>query len=187
MESTVLETKKIGKYQIDILPDYNPTNPREDDNLGTMVCFHSRYNLGDKHSYDHLDYNGWDEMKQAITKKENVAIILPLYLYDHSGITISTTPFHCRWDSGQIGFVFISKEKIRREYRCKRVSKKLIDRVTKYIISEVKTYDNYLTGSCCGYRITDTETGREVDSCWGYYGSDDCMTEAESIVKSYQD
>ena len=26
-------------------------DPRSWDNIGTMVCFHSRYNLGDKHYY----------------------------------------------------------------------------------------------------------------------------------------
>lgn len=178
-----IETKTIGKYKIEIIPDDSPFDPRGDDNLGTMVCFHGNYNLGDKHEYRHQDYSGWEEMKRAIIRNENAGVILPLYLYDHSGITMNTTGFHCPWDSGQVGFVFISKEKMREEYSYKRVSQKLIKRVTEYLVNEVATYDQYLTGDVYGFRITDTETEEEVDSCWGYYGdSDYCMEEAESVV-----
>ena len=49
-------------------------NPRENDNLGTMVCFHGRYNLGDKHNYNSNDYNSFGEMEKAIIRKENVAV-----------------------------------------------------------------------------------------------------------------
>jgi len=174
--------KEIGKYKIEVVQDEHAYNPREDDNLGTMICIHRRYDLGDKHDYDSGDYNSWEEMKNAIIKNENVGVILPLYLYDHSGITMNTTGFHCPWDSGQVGFIFISKEKMRKEYGYKRITKELKDRVREYLIDEVKTYDQYLTGDVYGYRITDTETDEEIDSCWGYYGDDYCMSEAESIV-----
>jgi len=29
----------------------------------------------------------------------------PVYAYIHGGITVSTTPFSCRWDSGVLGFI----------------------------------------------------------------------------------
>ena len=31
--------------------DTDFANPRANDNLGVMVCFHRRYNLGDKHDF----------------------------------------------------------------------------------------------------------------------------------------
>lgn len=176
--------KTIGNYKIEIIQDESPFSPREDDNLGTMICFHSGYNLGEKHDYNHQDYDGWDEMKDAIIRNEDVGVILPLYLYDHSGITMNTTGFSCHWDSGQVGWIFISKEKMRKEYSMKRVSKKLIERVKGYLEGEVKTYDQYLTGDVYGYRITNTETDEEVDSCWGFYGDECCMEEAEGYVNS---
>ena len=85
-------------------------------------------------------------MKNAIIKEEDVCVILPLYLYDHSGITMSSSPFSCRWDSGQVGWYFVSKKKVREEYGVKKITQSLIDKVTEVLESEVKTYDMYLTG-----------------------------------------
>ena len=180
MES--VQEKLIGKYKIEIIPDECPSDPRGDDNLGTMACFHGSYGLGDKHNYNHNDYESWDEMEAAIMRNEYVGVILPLYLYDHSGITMNTTGFSCRWDSGQVGFIFISKAKIRDQYSVKRISKKLLKQVEKYLVEEVKTYDQYLTNDIYGFRITDTSIDEEIDSCWGYYGTEDCMEEAEGSV-----
>ena len=176
--------KIIGKYKIKIVQDTDPSDPRGDDNLGTMVCFHGRYNLGDKHDYRARDYDGWDEMEAAIIKRENVGVILPLYLYDHSGLTMNTTGFSCPWDSGQVGFIYISKKKMLEEYGGKIVTAKLKERVKQYLIGEVETYDQFLTGDVYGYQIFEIDEDEEydIDSCWGFYGEDYCMTEAESIV-----
>jgi hypothetical protein len=167
-----MQTYKLtnGKT-LEVTQDEYPNNPRHDDNLSTMICFHGRYSLGDKHNYDHKDYSGWAEMEKAIIKNEKPAVILPLYLYDHSGITISTSPFSCRWDSGQIGFVFISKDKVKKEYGVKRVTIKEIEKVTKVLLAELETYDLYLRGEVYGYTLIN-ENGEIEDSCFGFIGSD---------------
>ena len=171
------ETKTIGKYKIEIFPDDSPFDPRGDDNLGTMVCFHSRYSLGDKHNFDR------EEAKVFMRSKKN--IVLPLYLFDHSGITMNTTGFSCPWDSGQVGFIYVEKSKVRSEYGWKRITKERGDKIREYLRNEVETYDQYISGDCYGYKITDTETGNEEDSCWGYYGEEYCMSEAESMVNAF--
>jgi hypothetical protein len=174
--------KTIGRYKIEVIQDTDPFNPRKEyDNLGTMVCF-PKY-LGDDHEYNFHDYTSYEEMGEDIARRENAGVILPLYIYDHSGITIATTPFDCRWDSRQLGWIFISKEKMRYEYSYKRVSEKLQLRVAGYLKAEVETYDQYLTGQVYGYRITNIDTEEEIDSCWGYFGDKYCMEEAESIVR----
>ena len=178
-----METKTIGKYKIEIIPDDNPYNPRTDDNLGTMVCFHRRYSLGDNHNYSGGEWSSWEQMEKYLTRHEKIGVILPLYLYDHSGITMNTTGFSCPWDSGQVGFIFISKQKMLKEYGGKKVTKKLTEKVTEYLRNEVEAYDQYLTGDVYGYRITDTDTEEEVKSSWNFYGSEYCMTEATGIVE----
>lgn len=174
--------------------DEDAESPREWSNLGKMICFHGRYDLGDKHDYkspedfflDLLDdshdelvandgftsrlYYFWkqvivddgdlvddlaiqflgimedetypklgdefpaarfgrmvaeadsawiDEFLNDVEEDEfqdildslDKYIILPLYLYDHSGITMSTSVFSCPWDSGQVGWIYASKQK----------------------------------------------------------------------------
>ena len=155
---------------LEIHVDEEPMSPREWDNLGTIVAFHRRYNLGDIHKYNQNDYQNWCDLKSDIIKNEKVGVILPLYLYDHSGISISTSPFQCKWDSGQIGFIFASKDTIRKEFGIKRVTKKYIEKVTSILESEIKVYDQYLTGDVYGFVLKVDD--QEVDSCWGFYGDD---------------
>jgi hypothetical protein len=155
---------------LEVYQDHYPTSPREWDNLGTMVCFHRRYNLGDDHDIDHNDYDSWEEMEQAIIKEKNALVILPLYLFDHSGISMNTTGFHCPWDSGQVGFIYVSKEKVRKEYGVKRISPQLKERINGYLEGEVLTYDQYITGDVYGFNIEYADG--DTDSCGGFYGHD---------------
>lgn len=178
---TIEKNGKIIEIHVDVDPQ-NPRDPNNQYNDDVMVCFHGRYKLGDEHAYKSDDYNGWDEMKEQIEKDNDIADILPLYLYDHSGITISTTDFNDRWDSGQIGFIYITKAKARETHMCKRLTKKVMEQVHKNLLASVETYDQYLRGDVYGYIIKDKETGEEVDSCWGFFGEKCCVEEAESIA-----
>jgi hypothetical protein len=173
------ETTTFGNYNIRVMADSDPESPREWDNLGTMVCWHSRYNLGD------VDGNREYESPEAFLEEIGDAIVLPLYLYDHSGITMNTTGFSCPWDSGQVGFIYITLDKVRKEYGWKKITKKRREQIEKYLTGEVETYDMYLRGEVYGFNITrNDEDGEEVDidSCWGFYGYDDpYMT--EDVIK----
>jgi hypothetical protein len=180
------ETKVATGYTMEIFQDEDPANPRTEwDNLGTMVCFHGRYNLGDEHDYDSNDFDTWEELKKQIIKDEDPAVILPIYLYDHSGITISTSPFGCRWDSGQIGFIYLSKQRAREEYGFKRMSAKMKERITNYLDGEVDTYDQYLTGEVYGFDIM--EGDEVIESVSGYYGEESAIEAANDMLKYYNE
>ncbi len=160
--------------------------PRDWENLGEMICFHGRYNLGDKdHDYRDSDYSGWEEMEEAIQKEEDAAVILPIFMYDHGGITVSTSPFSCNFDSGRVGLIFVSKEKVRKEYGWKRITNNRIKKITEYLEGEVKTYDQYLTGDVWGFIIEDDE-GEHLESCWGFYGREYCEKEAQDVLEHLQ-
>ena len=163
--------------------DEYPESPRDWDNFGTMICFHGRYVLGDKdHGFRDSDYNGWDELHGAL--KKQYAVILPVYMYDHSGLTVRTTPFSCPWDSGQIGFIAVTREKILAEYGGKHLTKNLVTAAEQLLKSEVHAYDQYLSGDVWGYIIE--EDGEFLDSCYGFFGEDYCEAEAKEALKHYQ-
>lgn len=169
------ETIPYKGYTINIYQDPEPQNPRTEwDNLGKMICFHNRYNLGDKHNYQSLK-----ECLDVI--KNDALIILPLYLYDHSRLTINTTGFSCPWDSGQVGYIYVEKKVIKKEYSWTHIPKKRKAQITQYLQNEVKIYDQYLTGQVFGYVVKEPERvcptchnvkAGEIDSCWGFYGTD---------------
>lgn len=178
--SDVIKSFDLSNGRLDIVYDDDSPSPREWGNLTTMVCFHKRYSLGDEHDYNSSDYSGFDELKADIIKREDPLVIRPLYLYDHSDITIATTPFSCRWDSGQIGFVFVPKAKVRAEWGVKRISPKLKEQITHCLLAEVEEYDTYLRGDVYGFRLYETQhcdsCNRDddilLDSCYGFYGYD---------------
>lgn len=222
-----IESFDCNGLVVNIYPDDSPESPRDWDNLGTMVCWHRRYNLGDEQpSCTPDDYmlgmlpdavqtrlESWRErMESKIWAKnlrfdsaerrdeerslesayqdklqrelDKVAVILPLYLYDHSGITMRTAPFSCPWDSGQVGFVYVTLADVRKEYSMKRVTKAIRAKAESALRQEVSTYDDYLTGSVYGY-VVETAEGEHVDSCWGFYGLDYCKDEARAAASAH--
>lgn len=158
-------------HRLKIQQDSYAESPREWDNLGTMFCRHGRYNLGDKNAEDIRDSNN------CLPKKGYT--ILPLYLYDHSGITMNTTGFSCPWDSGRVGIIYVSDKKARSEYGWKVITKKRREQLRTYLRNEVEVYDQYLTGDVYGFiyeQVSVDQDGEETvieeDSCWGFYGRD---------------
>jgi len=163
---------------IEFIQDCNG-NPRIDyDNLGTMYCFSNRYTLGDEHELTIGEVNK--------IEKSNKYVTLPLYLYEHSGITMKTTPFSCQWDSGKVGIVTVNKEKVRNEFGVKRISKKFQEKIEQYLVNEVKEYDQCLRGQIFGYEIKLHD--EVIDSLYGFYG-DELKTNGmlDSIEKHYHD
>lgn len=256
-------TATKAPYTLFIVEDEDPINPREDwDCFGKMICFHRRYNLGDKHNYKEprdflqdllfreyssypdsqygkpvydyikqgrakeakLEYNRstreWEllendhwltgqdwyvsssypanlkgkdvpdwfldaalsalrmEELQELVQKMGDMVILPLYLYDHSGITMNTAGFSCPWDSGQVGWIYADKEAIRKEYG--EVTPESLEKAEKLLEGEVKDYDYYLTGQCYGFQLFKGD--EEIDSCWGFLGD---IRDVQDDVKGY--
>ncbi len=177
--SDILDSKQIKvlhkTYTIKIYQDDSPISPREDDNLGTIIYWHRNYNLGEIDGRkDNIDPHEF-----VAQKRKEGAVILPVYLYDHSGITINTTGFSCQWDSGQVGWIFADKDAIRKWYQIKNITQKIRERVRDHLVNELETFDKYIRGDMCGF-------GSHIDSCWGFYDEKDCMEHAEECIPSEQ-
>ena len=179
----------MKKYELKVEQDNDPMNPRTEwDNITTMICFHRNYNLGDKHNYKSDNFDGWIELMDQIDSDYKMLMIKPLYMYDHSGITIRTYPFDCQWDSGQIGWVFIDEKKLQSMTGDSSGHNEI--NLEEIIDSEVKTYDQYLTGEVYRYSIYEIETcdkGHEhknyVEGCGSYFGEEECTNEGKSVLQ----
>ena len=192
--ATTTERARERARRVRIIQDEDPESPREWDNLGTMVCWHSRYTLGDEQpsadpqtwrrelaaehvSEDDPDLLTDEDIRRAL---EDHYIMLPLILYDHSELSMSTNrqwPYDCPWDAGQVGWIYVSKAKGRKEWP--KVAN-LDAKLREVLEGEVETYDQFLRGEVYGFVVEERDhcdsCGREewqhVDSCWGFFGHD---------------
>ena len=170
------ESYKGHEIEIHIYEDYGDFFDNQDV-LSKFVCFHRHYALGNDERFITPS-----ELKNYIETHKKTVKAFPLYLYDHSGITISLSPFSCPWDSGQIGYVLLESSDVKKEYGGKRISQKTWDKAINVMKSEVDTYDKVLRGDVYGFIVSD-KNGDHVDSCWGFIGDvDDVVKEAKSII-----
>ena len=114
----------------------------------------------------------------SLLEQSGQIVLMPLYLYDHSGITMSTSPFSCPWDSGQVGWIYADREMIEKEYG--GLTPETIGAARERIENEVQTYDYYLTDQCYGFQLF--EGDMEIDSCWGFLGD---LRSLQNDLKEY--
>jgi hypothetical protein len=199
----ILDTIQYKGCTIEMHSDEDAESPREWDNLGTMLCRHRDYILGDrKRGEPEPDV----ETIIALTKRPDV-LWLPLYLYDHSGITMragaptthdsdwmrSSRRFigdDAGWDTSTVGIIYVTYARLRQEYG--RLTAKRKWQAYAVLDGEVRTYDSYLRGEVVGFVAKGPE-GDAMDSCWGFYPEhqrgrrdyDHMLTEAETAIDAY--
>lgn len=188
-------------FTVTIEVDDNPDSPEDWDNLGTMWTLERNSRSRDKHKYGsareimeaiygesvplHFQSDVAEMSDEKLSKAiDRYAIVLNVYKFEHSGVAYSTKPFGDPWDSGQVGVIWISKQKVREEYKVTRVAKDTYEKVVKVLESEVKVWSQYASGDVYGYIIED-EDGDELDSCWGCYGLDYTTEQAAEAVKQH--
>ena len=175
---TMVDSEGV-KYTLKVEQDDMPESPRAWDNICSMVCWHSRYDLGDKHNFDdvdeflqhlYLDVTGkhWcdehesDDWQDVIKELQatNLILIKPINMYEHSGITVSTSnayPYNDRWDAGCVGFIYVTKKTIFKEGCC--LAEK--DENGEYILVEHK-HDNMPSTYSHKFIPTTEENWKEV-------------------------
>lgn len=155
---------------LEISRDTDIENPRENDcNAATFYCLKSpRSKIGD--TIDSAYY--LNETKQTLAKTDEYAI-LPIYIYEHSGIALRTVPFPNIWDFACIGFAVANiNDFMKQRISDTPVSRcEAMHRAEDCIRNELEAYSDYLAGKCWQYCITD-EDGNVVDSCSGFIGDD---------------
>jgi len=179
-----METERIdldNGYTCVIEQDVDASNPRDDDNLGKILCFHRRYNLGDDHGIQEGDFDGWSELHQYLIDEEDAVITSPVYMYDHSGLALSASAFGCRFDSGQVGFTYISKDTLIKEYGSDTHGNRM--KAEKVMLAELTIYGHFVSGDAYGFRVLGPGS-REVDSCWSFFGPDH---EASGLLERARD
>ncbi|BBW98899.1 hypothetical protein [Geobacillus subterraneus] len=84
------------------------------------------------------------------------AFVLPVYLYDHSGLALSMSRFSCQWDSGQVGWMYVTHEEILREYG--DFHSGVLQLVKSILQEELKRYEDFINGNVFLFYVENKET-----------------------------
>ena len=162
----VEETYKEPEYFLKITNDDCANYPFEDDEAIKFYSNH-RYYVWDGAKLEEL-LNKFEETPKNVDKlvellnKAGEHSYVAIYGYDHSGLSVSLTPFSCAWDSGLLGVLRIDKD-------CTDPQKVAED--------WVKTVNMWLQGDVYCVRVVN-ELDECVDSIGGIYAKD-----AEELAK----
>jgi hypothetical protein len=193
-EMLLHDNKAVESYEVDgkvvrIFPDEIAESPRSDTNLGIMALFHNRYTFPNEADIKADDFGGWQEMEKYLVKEKKAVIILPVYLYEHSGLYFKIGSWHgllpqghAEFDSGQVGFIYATQKQLD-EWYGKISQKEKLKKAEEDFKAEVDTYTQYSNGDIYGFKITDVRTGKDLDSCWGFYGIDEAKEGAKENIK----
>jgi hypothetical protein len=175
----IFASAEVNGKKVEVLQDTDPINPREwmeHDSL--MICFHKKYALGDFNTgYNERDFNNWQEVYDRL-RLDGYQTILALYIYDHSGVSISAQSFvgrapHAEWDSGMVGFIADKEEG-----------------VEKRLIAEIEEYDQYLQGNVYSARVYEIKTCEHCNHSeeevyeyiGGYYSVEEALAAGKEVA-----
>ena len=130
------------KYLLTVEQDNDPDNPIEM-MVSHLVCFHRRYQIGEKHNWDLSELQHW------LCEHRDEVVVKPVYLMDHSGLSISITDFGDPLDSGHIGYWYVMRDEIDPEH----TNENWRAAASELIASNVELYDQYMRGDVYYYTL----------------------------------
>ena len=175
---------------LEVLRDNHPENPRVGmDNVWTWVTKRGAgYSDLDEDGKTRLDILPYLQMDKEEEKKwRDTVLFSDLHLYRHSGDFISigersSNPLcNDAWDSGVMGFAFVTKDKVLECFGVKKITRKVREKAFKHLEYEVKEINMYNAGEVYGFRFVNMTKDDEYNS-WGYY----CMSD-DAIIQTARD
>ncbi len=189
--SEPVETFEVNGKTVKIYHDEDAESPRNDDDLGVMLCWHRRILLGDEQIRPSDFGEDLGEVREKLGEERGAALILPVYIYEHGQITITARESvyamypDKEWDAGQVGFIYAEEAAILKEYSIESITEEMLEKVREVLEGEVAVYDQYLMGDVWGFVIEDeegVESDEHGDSCWGFFGLEYCRQEARAAA-----
>ena len=191
-----------NKVQAELIYDQHADNPRECDNLGTIliapnkahwvaspdVAVDTSIPLG-KNPYEH-----WQNLRrqQLKLRKSEIAIGYAITKHEHGEISLQLG-HKSGWDYGVVGFVYVTKDQVRKCYGVKRITKSIIEYAEKRLQDELDILTRWLNGECYGWQIKEyalTDDGLDweevdtLDSCWGYFDKEQALDDMKDMLNN---
>ena len=165
------EIEKEPEYFLKIVQDDCTSYPYEGDESVILFSNHKSYDWNDSkleellNKFEEVPKNV-DELVELLNKAGEYYYVA-VYGYDHSGLSVSLTPFSCNWDSGLLGIL--------------RIDKSFTD-PQKVAENWVKTINMWLHGDVYCVRVVN-ELGECVDDICSVYVEN--VKDVKEAVKDY--
>lgn len=157
------EYYQVDDFIVEVMVDEDSyySNPRNNCNLGTFYSWSRDYSSPDDCCYSK------EEFLKKYNDKNSVILSVDISSYGYN--------FDYFFEEGinntSNAYIFVEKEKIRKEYDCKKITSKIKEKVISVLSSELKEYFDWANGEVYGYIKYNGNTDEE-DSCWGFIGED---------------
>lgn len=154
-------------------------NPREEfENLGTIYANRRDLNFDNVTILDLVERGLLtnESHPKATRKFKRDYICRLVYYYEHGGVALSLRPFGCPFDSGVAAWIAVPKSKVRQEYGCKRVTRKIEERVVEVLECEIEELQAYINGEVYVWCV-DNE-----DAYGGYLDIHEAEDEAKALI-----
>lgn len=159
----IFEPIQYRKHIIQFVPDQDIQSPINKDNSDLVQIDFGQGKLS------HLS-----TVKGEIDKR--LFSLSPVYMYDHSAIALSTSPFACPWDSCLVGRIAISRAHFYGHVKYSQIAQSFLDDMT-----------SYLNGEGLGFEVFKKDSDEVLESCYGFlhfeYAKDQAQASIDSLVK----
>lgn len=137
-----------------------------------IAAWHRRYDFSYRLPNQLKDMDNFNEfMHTELDTPESHWKFLPLYMYEHGGISLSLKPFNDIFDSGQLGYIVYNDDPDNYE----KGGPVLNEGEIKIIVDEWFKYEQY---SAYMYTITDDVNGEILSQTTSYYDLEQCKEDA---------
>jgi hypothetical protein len=121
----------------------------------TFLTAHPEYKIGDR------PFTNRQEMEDVADKLEGYEKYT-VWLFDHSGLTLSLSDFKDPWDSGKLGVLFVDKKE---HPKPEETAREYIEACNQYLSGDVWRVVEYEVCPCC-----DRPNDQERESTSGFFG-----------------
>lgn len=196
MKNYVNETEKLF---VQVETDDWAENPREWDNLWTILTWTRKYDSIDSNQFRDLEeflldsltekqlrnlYKGNPSTKEFFERIQKRLydlgyLIEPISKYEHGQVVFSAGVSQ-GWDSGVVGLAMVNIDDIKKEYETTVLSKGLKEKIHGILDSELDTYNSWANGYVYTISLLDFD-GDIVDSLGGMIGYES----EEKMIQEY--
>lgn len=172
-------------------------NPDEFDTLGTFGVVANAISFGDPEAEKLLKElhkqepasRSWADLEERLIKRVRPAYVRPIYAYIHGAVVLSTNSAigaqHMGWDTMQVGFMWVTPEKVRKEFNCKRITKNVLAKVAAILGHELQAYQDYGNGAVVGWEVSiQDQDGKTIFDDFGFDTEEDALKCAYEFLET---